>query len=225
MHLFRRVFPVLFALGGCAGARTLPPGTYLQMRPNTVLLTSRELTVYPDGQIRYQLHTDDLSMSRESQGRYRRRGRHLELQLNGQPDTTTARTSYTPLPATDRRLRFFVSTTAETGQPEPVQGLTVLVRNAAGQPINGAATDSDGYAELTWGAATAPQTVEITGIGWQRWQRPWPAEPATFRVQLRPQPYEAYAAGTRKTFTVLAASPERLVLLQGADTLTLVRQP
>lgn len=37
--------------------------------------------------------------------------------------------------------------------------------------------------------------------------------------------YYVYAAGTRKLFQMLAVSPQRLVLRQGADTLTLVRQP
>lgn len=225
MRLFRRFSLVLIGLSSCVAARTLPPGSYLETKPNTMLFTQRELIVNPDGRVRYLVHVDDVSMGREGSGTYRLRGRSLELRLNGQPDTATARASSTPLPATEQRLHFFASTLAGPGKSEPLAGLTVLARDAAGQPVAAAATDADGYAELPWSAASAPQTVEITGIGWQRWQQAWPAGPATFRVQLRPQPYEAYAAGTRKTFALLAASPQQIVLRQGRDTLTLVRRP
>ncbi|RAK68391.1 hypothetical protein [Hymenobacter edaphi] len=215
----------LCGLGSCAAPRALPPGSYLETRPNTVLFTSRELVVYPDGRIRYFLHTDDVSMGREGSGTYRLRPRRLELRLSGPPDTTQGRATSTPLPPTDRRLQFYVSTQPTSGQPEPLQGLTVLARNAAGAVVAAVPTDAGGYAELPLGPAAAPRTIEIAGQGWRRWRQPWPAGPTLFRVQLVPQPYQAYAPGTRKTFALLAMSPLRLVLRQGPDTLTLVRRP
>ncbi|MCC3159978.1 hypothetical protein LJ737_22260 [Hymenobacter sp. 15J16-1T3B] len=190
-----------------------------------MLFTSRELVVYPDGHIRYFHHTDDESMSREGSGTYRLRGRHLELRLSGQADTTQSRAACTPLPATDGRLQFFVSARTGSGPLEPLDGLTVLARNAAGAVVAAVPTDARGYAELPLAPNTAPQTVEITGIGWRRWQQAWPAVSAVFRVQLVPQSYQPYAPGTRKTFGVLAASPQQLVLRLGADTLRLVRRP
>ncbi|WP_400193377.1 hypothetical protein [Hymenobacter sp. B81] len=221
------MIPVLISgLSGCVALHPLPPGTYLETRPHTALFTSRELQVYPDGRLRYWLHTDDASLGRESGGTYRWRGSRLELRLNGQPDTSTAHSTRATLPATEQQLRFYVSARAdEAGRREPLPGLTVLVRDAAGSVVAGATTDSAGYAELPLGAVDAPQTLEIAGLGWRRWQHPRPAVPTVFRVQLPPRAYQAYAAGTRKTFGVLSVSPQRLVLRQGTDTLTLRRRP
>ena len=225
MRLFLRIFPLLLGLGSCAAPRTLPPGTYLETKPNAVLFTSRELVVQPNNRVRYLVHVDDISMGREGSGTYRLRGRRLELRLSGQPDTTTARTSSGRLAGTDQQVQLSVSTQAAASASEPLAGLTVLVRDAAGAIVAAVPTDLAGYAALPWQPSVTPQTIEITGIGWQHWQKPWPAHPTAFRVQMVPQPYQAYGAGTRKTFTLLAASPQRLVVLQGADTLTLVRQP
>ncbi|RTQ49546.1 hypothetical protein EJV47_12015 [Hymenobacter gummosus] len=225
MHLFHRIVPVLLGLSSCAAPRTLLPGSYLETKPNVMLYTSRELVVQPANRVRYLVHVDDISMGREGSGTYRLRGRRLELQLNGQPDTATARTNSRPLAASDQQVQLSVSTQAAAGTSEPLPGLTVLVRDAAGAIVAATPTDSAGYAALPWQPSTTPQTIEITGIGWLRWQRPWPTGPTAFRVQMVPQPYEPYPAGTRKLFQLLAASPQQLVLLQGADTLTLVRQP
>ncbi|GAB3830838.1 carboxypeptidase-like regulatory domain-containing protein [Hymenobacter jeollabukensis] len=209
----------------CAAPRTLPPGSYLETRSNAVLFTSRELVVYPDGHVQYLLHADDRSMAREGSGTYRLRGRHLKLHLNGQPDTARAQATGTPLPPTDQRQQFYITARAGAGPPAPLSGLTVLARNAAGAIVAAAETDSEGYAELPLVPPAAQQTIEITGVGWRRWQQPRPAEPTTFRVQMVQQPYHPYAPGTRKSFGVLARSPQQLLLRLGADTLRLVRRP
>lgn len=93
---------VLCSLSSCAILPKPIPGVYFETRPDTVLLTSRELILYPDGRAQYLVHTDNMSMSRQGSGTYQLRGRRLELLLNGLPDTAATRTIRTPLPTTDR---------------------------------------------------------------------------------------------------------------------------
>ncbi|WP_460676882.1 carboxypeptidase-like regulatory domain-containing protein [Hymenobacter coalescens] len=214
-------------LTSCAATRPeLLPGTYIETRPNAVLFSSKELRLYPGHRFRYFQHEDVLAMARTGAGTYRLRGQQLELRFDGLPDTAASRASAQPVPfVTDKpEVQVLVTTLEETGQQAAVGGVTVLLRDAAGQIIGGTSTGADGYAALPLAQATAPGTLEVTGIGFATWRQAWPAQAVRYHVALALQPYQPYAAGTRKSFKILSQAPGRLVL-QARDTITLAAQP
>lgn len=217
-------FLVLFAVGltSCATRGALPSGVYIETRgPGVVLFESKELRLYPDHQFDYIHWTDMEGEGPQGKGTYSLRGPQLHLHFDGRSVAGMPAVQVHPVtapPAADSvavtvDLRF---------EKEAAGGLTVLVFDETGRVLTGASSNPAGRAHLALARTQRPQRFTINGIGFQQIEQPWPLSSTAYTVQLAEKLGPAYKAGKILSFQVLQRSVAKLVLRQGADTITLV---
>ncbi|SET35542.1 hypothetical protein [Hymenobacter actinosclerus] len=216
-------FLLLFAIGltGCAVNGTLPSGRYLETRgPRVSLFSSKELRLFPNCQFEYTQWTDMVGVGPQGRGKYTLRGQQLHLVFNGQ--------SLEQLPSIQTHLLLTQpdsdSVTVSVDlrvEKEAADGLTVLAFDETGRTLTAASSNQAGQAHLRLARTQRPHHFTITGIGFQSVKQPWPLNSSEYNVQLAAKLGPAHKAGETISFRVLQQSAAKLVLRQGADTITL----
>ncbi|NVO83654.1 carboxypeptidase-like regulatory domain-containing protein [Hymenobacter terrestris] len=192
-----------------------------------MLFSSKQLVLYPDQQFDYYQHEDAMEMGKQGAGTYRQRGQWLQLRFEGQQSAARSRGRQRLLGdgPDSLVLTFHIRGGFGADSLQPVEGATVLLRDAAGKVLSGVSADSRGRATLPFTTPSRGQLVEVTAIGFDVWQQAWPAQPSAFVVRLVPRLGRSVPAGTSWGFRQLPALPDQLRLRWGADTVRFLRRP
>lgn len=230
MNALRIFLPLL--LGGtaaCTSHHALLPGDYQETAgPGSMLFSSKQLVLYPNHRFTYYQHSDMIGMGKQGNGTYRQRGQWLLLHFDGQQPVVQTWARQRPLGAGPDSLvlTFLIRSGFGADSLQPVEGATVLFRDAAGRELNGASADSQGRVTLPFTTNSRSYSIEVHAIGFDSWQQPWPEQPSAFVVRLAPKLGEQVPAGTSWGFRQLPpAPPEGLRLRWGDDAVRFLRRP